>query len=521
MYKLMLVEDETLVRESMIQNIDWEAYGFQLAGACENGQEALDLLPSILPDVVITDICMPLVDGLELTRHLREHYPSVFVVILTGFNEFSYAQQAVKLRVNDFVLKPIAPKDFCAVLSKIAGELAERDSQRNNMRNLQTRANQAETMLRNALFRHLLRGAIPADELQQSAARAGLRTEYPVYCTLCGQPCRPVQGVTDTQHLQDLAQEVASRFSGCASGLVDDHYTVLLLGGKTKDEVTQRAKDAGTMLATSISRVCGVPAQAGIGSCCSDFSGLHRCLKEAFHALGYGFTAKHAVIVDHLALAAERPPRPDNPLPNEREILKALLSHDESGAKLLLDRLFDAFVRRGLHQSACVPPLERLRFALMDMVPAESLGAAPQIPPVDQWFQAESVRQAYQQLLSFLHQLLTPSAEDPAAQCVERAKGYIQQRFHDCEFSLPELLSLLNVSKSYFSSVFKNQTGQTFVEYLTAVRMEKAKQLLLSTNFSTQEIAERIGFTDPHYFSVTFKRHMGKTPKEYREGGSL
>jgi two-component system response regulator YesN len=384
---------------------------------------------------------MPLVDGLELTRHLREHYPSVFVVILTGFNEFSYAQQAVKLRVNDFVLKPVSPKDFYAILTKLSHELSERDSRRNNIRTLQTRVNQAETTLRNTLFRHILRNAISSDELQQAAAKAGLRLDWPVYCALFCQPGSPMQGVTAVQHMQDVTLEIASRFSGCVSAVVDDHYAVLLMGGKTKDEVSQRAKDAASMLTLAISRAFGTPAQAGIGTCCSSLSGLHRCFKEAFHALGYGFASGNQVIVDHLALAAERPPTPENPLPSEREILQALQAHDEGGARTLVERLFASFSRRGLHVNACIPPLERLRFALMDLVPADKLRAAPQIPPTTEWFYADKIQQAYLQLVSFVYRLSVQDTEDPALRCVENAKGYIQQHYHDSEFSLTELLS--------------------------------------------------------------------------------
>ena len=153
MYKLMLVEDEAIVRESMIHNIDWERYGFTMACACENGREALERIGSVLPDVVVTDICMPFVDGLELARHLQEHYPSIFVVILTGFSEFSYAQQAIKLRVHDFILKPVVPREFCAILEKLSADLDSRNSQRSSLRSLQSRAYQAETIMRSEIGR--------------------------------------------------------------------------------------------------------------------------------------------------------------------------------------------------------------------------------------------------------------------------------------------------------------------------------------------------------------------------------
>lgn len=517
MYKLMLVEDEEIVRESMIQNIVWEQYGFQLSGACRNGQEALEQVPLLLPDVVVTDICMPLVDGLELARYLREHYPSIFVVILTGFSEFSYAQQAVQLRVHDFILKPVVPREFCAILAKLSAELQTRDSHRSSMRSLQSRANQAEAILRSSVFRHILRASMTSEEVRIAAERAGLRLDCAVYCALFCQAQHISQSITEAQRLQDAVQEVAVRFPNCTGALLDDRYAVLLIGGRTQEEVTGRSRDAADMLANAVSRACGVPAVAGVGTCCCSLSGLHRCFQEAFHALGYGFSTGQKVVVDRLALAAERPVTAGHPLPGEQSIVQALQTRSEAAVEDRLNDLFDEMRRRSLHLSACVPVLERLRFALTDLIPRDSLRAASHIPPAEQWFRIEELHQAYAQLAAFVLRCLKPQEEDPAQRCVESAKGYILQHYHDSEFSLSELLSLLNVSKSYFSAVFKAQTGQTFIEYLTSLRMDKARCLLATTNLCTYEIAERIGFTDPHYFSVTFKRYVGKTPREYRE----
>ncbi len=517
MYRLMLVEDEALVRESMIQNIDWEWYGFELAAACENGQEAIDRLPDVRPDVVVTDICMPLVDGLELARHLREHYPTCFVVILTGFNEFAYAQQAIKLRVHDLILKPVSPKEFCTILTRLAAELKSRDSQRSSMRSLQSRAHEAEATLTGALFGRLRRAAMTADEVREAAAGAGLTLDSEYYCALLAQTRHTDQSVTECQRLQDAARGTAARFPACSGALVDDCFPAILLGGRTQDEASRRARDAAAMLADAVGKAAGVPAQIGIGGCRRGLGGLHDCFHEAFHALGYGFVSDRRVIADEAARAAEQPVTPQDPLPSEREIVVALQAHDESGAQRLLDRLFQAMARRGLHRDACLPPLERLRVLLGELVPAKAEQAAPQVPPAEAWFDAAEVRRVYGQLIAFIHRQTLPDASDPAQRCVESAKGYILQRFHDSDFSLKELLSLLNVSKSYFSSVFKAQTGQTFVEYLTTVRMEKAKYLLTHTTLCTYEIADRVGFTDSHYFSVTFKRFTGKTPRDYRE----
>lgn len=520
MYKLMLVEDEAIVRESMIQNIDWERYGFTMACACENGREALEHMGSVLPDVVVTDICMPFVDGLELARHLQEHYPSIFVVILTGFSEFSYAQQAIKLRVHDFILKPVVPREFCAILEKLAGDLDSRNSQRSSLRSLQSRAYQAETILRSALFRTILRSQPTAEQVRRSAEEAGLQLSCPVYGTVFCRPHGCLEAATQSQHLQDAAQSVATRFPHCTAAVVEDVYPVLLVGGRTDEEVTSRCRDAASMLADAVARRTGAPATVGAGSCCTGPGSLHRSFREAFHALGYGFTQPQRLLIDHLCRAAERPATDADPLPSTKPLRKALADGNGDEVARQLRDLFDTLRRRKLHRDGCLPLLERLRFALTDLIPADGVSAAPVLSPAEQWTTLDQAEQELGQLAAFLlRSARTADSDDPARLCVERAKVLIQQNYHDSAFSLTELLSLLNVSKSYFSSAFKAQTGQTFTEYLTAVRMEKAKLLLTTSNLRSQEIAERVGFTDPHYFSVAFKRTVGQTPREFKEAG--
>lgn len=520
MYKLMLVEDEAIVRESMIQNIDWERYGFTMACACENGRDAMEQIASVLPDVVVTDICMPFVDGLELARYLHEHYPSIFVVILTGFSEFSYAQQAIKLHVHDFILKPVVPKEFCAILEKLSADLDSRNSQRSSLRSLQSRAYQAETILRSTLFRNLLRGQPSATEVRRAAEEAGLRLDCAVYGAVFCQPRVELDPVTRSQHLLDATQSVAARFPHCTAAVVEDRYPVLLVGGRTDEEAGSRCRDAAAMLSDAVARLIGAAAAVGVGSCCTGPGSLHRTFREAHHALGYGFTQSQRLLVDHLCRAAERPGTDADPLPSTRPLRKALADGHGDEAMEQLHDLFETLRRRKLHRDNCLSLLERLRFALTDLIPADGVSAAPVLSPTEQWFTLDQVEQELTQLCAFLLRTSQTAADDdPASLCVERARGLIQQHYHDSAFSLTELLGLLNVSKSYFSSAFKAQTGQTFTEYLTAVRMEKAKYLLTTSNLRAHEIAERVGFTDPHYFSVAFKRTVGMTPREYKEAG--
>lgn len=169
MYQIMLVEDEMLVRESMAQNTNWDKFGFAPPHVFENGRQALEQLESVLPDVVITDICMPFVDGLELARNIYEKFPDTIVVVLTGFSEFSYAQKAIRYHVHDYLLKPVSPKEFDQLLENLSAELSRRD----NRQGLYSRAVLADEVLKDHFFQGLLQSDT-AQELPEATLAAGV-----------------------------------------------------------------------------------------------------------------------------------------------------------------------------------------------------------------------------------------------------------------------------------------------------------------------------------------------------------
>ena len=177
MYQIMLVEDEALVRESMAQNTNWEKFGFAPPHVFENGRQAADHLETVLPDVVITDICMPFLDGLELAKLVYERFPETIVVVLTGFSEFSYAQKAIRYHVHDYLLKPVSPKEFDQLLENLSAELSRREN-RQGLYSRAVMAPQRRPVVSGHRHRHrrrLRRGRRPAHLRAGGAARAGLR----------------------------------------------------------------------------------------------------------------------------------------------------------------------------------------------------------------------------------------------------------------------------------------------------------------------------------------------------------
>ena len=229
MYQIMLVEDEMLVRESMAQNTNWDKFGFAPPHVFENGRQALEQLESVLPDVVITDICMPFVDGLELARNIYEKFPDTIVVVLTGFSEFSYAQKAIRYHVHDYLLKPVSPKEFDQLLENLSAELSRRD----NRQGLYSRAVLADEVLKDHFFQGLLQSDT-AQELPEATLAAGVELGGRFHAVaLAALPQRP-EGFDAQGHR--VAQ-------GCAPAqlrLLGDQHVMLIVSGDETAELMAR-----------------------------------------------------------------------------------------------------------------------------------------------------------------------------------------------------------------------------------------------------------------------------------------
>lgn len=286
MYQIMLVEDEMLVRESMAQNTNWDKFGFAPPHVFENGRQALEQLESVLPDVVITDICMPFVDGLELARNIYEKFPDTIVVVLTGFSEFSYAQKAIRYHVHDYLLKPVSPKEFDQLLENLSAELSRRD----NRQGLYSRAVLADEVLKDHFFQGLLQSDT-AQELPEATLAAGVELGGRFHAVaLAALPQRP-------EGFEAQGHRVAQ---GCAPAqlrLLGDQHVMLIVSGDETAELMARTA-AGARHLRAVMQEAEITAPIGIGGAYAGLDGLRQSAQEAQHALGYAFSTGETLLFD-------------------------------------------------------------------------------------------------------------------------------------------------------------------------------------------------------------------------------
>ncbi|HUX22634.1 MAG TPA: response regulator, partial [Spirochaetia bacterium] len=194
MYKFLIIDDEPVVREGISENIDWASHGYTLVGACRDGREGIAAIEELCPDVVLTDICMPFADGLELAAFIADRYPETKTILLTGYDEFEYAQEAVKLKVSDFLLKPITAEELRAILDRVRLELDEERRRKEDLYTLRRQLQESLPLLRERFFNRLIRGEVLEPEVSAKLALLGIELSGPVFNVVLIDPDRVEAG---------------------------------------------------------------------------------------------------------------------------------------------------------------------------------------------------------------------------------------------------------------------------------------------------------------------------------------
>jgi len=531
-YKLILVDDEAEVREGMLRRIDWEAGGFLIAGEAENGREALELVERDPPDIVITDISMPVMDGMELGRTLRERFPLVKVVFLTGFDEFAYARQAVQMQAEDYLLKPVTAAAVFELLGRLRAKLDEEAAHLEDVRQLRAAWNLSKPLLRDKFLSSLLRKPLRREWIDR-ARGLGVALEAQGYLVAalavdeCGLGASEFHDDPDLAQyaVLNLANELVERHMPHHAVLDEDRVLVLFLLS-TPDAATAYAQvwTALESIRVSVERYLRFTVSIGVGGAVDTPERIHRSGAEALRALEYRVIhgANRILYIQDMEQGGADLPQvgPDQTNP----LRLAVKVGEREGIRQAVDAFFHPF-------AAEVPSLAGVQAWLLGLL-GQIVGIAAELGvPMDAVLPAGhtwmtplaletmgEIRAWVTAVCESLGARASGQRQSGARQLVEQAKACVRTHYADPELSVPSVAAALHLSPSYFSALFKKETGETFLNHLVRTRMDVARELLGTTDMKTADIAERVGYPDPHYFSYFFKKNMGISPKEYRAG---
>ncbi len=519
-YKVFFVEDEIITREGIRDNVDWEASGFNFCGEAADGEMALPLLRTVQPDVLITDIKMPFMDGLQLSKIVRERMPWVKIIILSGHDEFEYARKAISLGVTDYLLKPVTVQSLQATLQRLSVQLDHERKEQNDLKRLREQMEDNHEMLCERLLFKLVIGAISPAEAIEKGQTLGLDLSARYYLVVI---LKLELGDRTEQYDHDDYQQVQRSIAELVAENPDiftlkrdwDDITLIMKG--VTPEYLEEERD---LLLEQIRQIVArTRYQLAIGVGAS---------KERIADISQSF-------VDAL-LQIQSPVREDETHPRQsiehRELLKldrkAVENYLRSGSKDEFEKFFDAYLRP-LSETALKSTLIK-NYIFVDVILAiaklvsELGGEIDKIIPESGSMETtmagiksvDLLREHVYRMISIGLAYRDSQSNGQHARLIQQAKEYIEQHHADPELSLNEVAARVNLSPSHFSVVFSEETCKTVKEYLTEVRLNKAKELLRMTTLRSADIAYQVGYSDPHYFSSVFKKHTGVSPLEFR-----
>ncbi|SDM83035.1 two-component system, response regulator YesN [Paenibacillus sp. yr247] len=514
MYRVLIVDDEPVIRNGIKAFINWEREGLTATADCANGMEALSLMESLPVDILITDIKMPLMNGIQLMQHSLQLYPHLKVIMVSSYTDFEFVREGLKLGAVDYLLKPtLEAEDLLAVLRRCIASLEEEKKRQSKISRSQLDAVYRDQRK----FEHELKRLIVLEqECDYSWVPGWMKDRITcVYMMLDdAQELREIHGNLHTQLLlEDLQESFYTETQEGVAALVTSDNSLFLLLPKGLQEVEPLLLQWKQLLARNfgVSITLGICSLQGIHEIRHGFAeSRHASQERFFQGLGKIFSANAAQGLPRRQQDAEIDETPDWAALAEQirgrtaasNLIKQVHNRWSGG------RLDPARIKH----EACSLLTETCQNSV-------DLGTLPE--------QLDHVRSAetLEQLEGILSRLFEEFERGTAmnlpdkgysGKLITKALSYMNTHYTE-DLTLQSTADAVHVSKSYFSLLFKKQTGQNFIDYLIDLRVREAKRLLVLNDFRIYEVAEAAGFNDVKYFSKLFKKMTGFTPVEFRE----
>lgn len=526
MVKLLICDDEVKICRLIKNLINWEELGAEVVGMAYDGLTAMRIADEQKPDIIITDIRMPGMDGLDMIRRIREQKMNTDFIIISGYRQFDYAQKAIRYGVEDYIVKPINEKELYQMVSRI---IDKRSRNRSLIRGkesaeMQLRENQ-KLMQSNYLSRLLDGGKESADghrHLDLEGTMRAVLIKPDIDCTENG----PEIYQALLRKVGEIVEEVFGRMMLPYVSAVKDEGVFLILSydeAVDLNNILRRLKRK--IISQSNTFFPRFTITIGIGGEKSSLSGIGESIEGARRA-----------VLSRLFIGTGEIIREEE-LPDEAgDAGTELFSHTAKGIMLDKIEIFDAqgvydMVRsiglklEGMDSTGgtLVRKLAEsiLRVYLFGTEVLRGDGSEQEIR--DRWSlkfcMCQSAEEVFGQLGAFLRddlQALTEQKNQAQLRPIRDARKYLQDHYNEA-VRLEDVAEKLGFNSAYFSTLFKKETGKTFSEYLIKLRISRARNLLTDTSDPVADISEQVGYTDLKYFSKIFKRETGLTPSEYRK----
>lgn len=531
MYKVLLVEDEILVREAIAENIVWNEIGLELIASCKNGKEAIEIIEEVVPDIVITDICMPYVDGMQLSEYIYKKYPEIKIIIFSGYDEFEYAKQALHYKVEEYLLKPITAEELTQLLIKIRNKIDCQRQEKKYIKRLKGTYYKHLDTIRSQVLNDLMLGNKDEQEYRDEMKEFGMQLskKYLKVAIIDTEISCSADFVMDHNQNQsalllfaiyNIVNEIMNTQSLGLTFQQKDRKIILIFESNLREYFDDEVRSVCEVIQEKIKNYLGIEVFIAIGKTIEKLSEIYLSYEEAYGLISYSYLYNCNSIISKCEIDSLKK-EIDVSVHIERILLQVKRQFYKE-LELEVDTLLKEIKKSYLRKEEVSIMMQNIMVGTNDILKLAGVEKHDKESRDEQWiyeFEREkNIYGAFEIMKEYLNCVigqLGELKEDTGKKQTLLALDFIEKNYQNSELTLQMICKYLSMSPSYFSAIFKKETGETFVEVLTKKRMQVAKNLLKYTSLKNYEIAEKIGFSDAHYFSQTFKKYIGKTPKEY------
>lgn len=537
--KVFLVEDEMVIRRGIKNSIDWEKEGYIFCGEASDGELAYPMIIKEKPDILITDIRMPFMDGLELCKLVKKELPNIKILILSGYDEFDYAKEAIRLGVTEYLLKPISSGKLLEALNWVSESIRREKEDKDLVRKYMEEMRENTEHEKQKFFEQMIAGNLSMADALETGKKYEMNLSAGMYnlllfrFTLGEENRKSGELLGEAEYaIEKLTErlEYVFEFQRGVEGWA------FLLMADNEEQMSERVKELSKDLEEIMKNYSTIAYFGGIGQPVARLRELEESFREAERALAARFTMElnRIISVEDIRMAQNVDTLDDIEITSFGEIEKTRTMLEKflnNGAEDEIDEFVDVYINE-LPEENLKSVLMR-QYIIMDAY-IVMMSFCEKIEGIEGEMQAQSEElknsmktiQTLEEIKNYIRMLLKKiiGVRDTISgrrysDIIEIAKDQIRKTYMSDEISMNTIAAEVGMSPSYFSSIFSKEMGKTFVEYLTEIRMDRAKELLMCSSMKTSEIGYEVGYKDPHYFSYIFKKTQNCTPKEFRARG--
>ena len=536
--RVLVVDDEEYIRRGIANKIKKNIPYVTEVYECGDAHAAMQILEETKPQVIVTDIRMPEVDGLSFIEKATKIDPNIKFIIVSGYQEFEYARKAIALQVEGYLLKPIENEQLINLFDNIKEKLSSKTKLQNYITNLKSQAKDGISFMQNKYLVDLIycKEPLHAHNIINILESLDIHFDQPYYSVIVIKlmHIHPELGFGDYKDIdtikfviKNITKEIIS-LKGMKAVVFEDLHTegtmcAVINHNAFGNHDVAKKKECYNHISDNLHELVGLDVRIGSGGDYKEVENIEKAYQEAYTAALLLSEEMQRGVIDITEVKVENTIQFFLEDSKKMMLISYIQSMDYEAANKIIDELFDT-IRKSKLSNENIKVLSLEIFMMLTKFVVEEAMSVDTIfkqnicseEYIMQYSSLNELRNAIQSSIKAICDYMIKVKRSDGETAIEEIKKYIEQYYYT-EINLSQLANKYFINASYLSQLFKNKTGKRFSDYITNVRIEKAKELLLTTNLKAYQISEVIGYNNPRYFSEVFVKYQAVTPTQYRQ----